>query len=242
MRFYKLLLICLILPVTGSAQEISPDDSQIFIALGQYTELDPNGFHMNQFKKFSPNIQNPYTQETNQQLGNVVKHMRFNKGRNFPEQENMEQRAKELIDKMLAEDLESQGFISGPSKEDLIVPRILPCLGNNTKKVPINTSQVDEDKISFDWLFLRSTAPPQKTLGKYFGKSISVLKVKDDATSAGGIAAQGFQVKCLPTRFRGTKGNWYRHEGEDALKNYDENRDGKGKLHDYVKKNKSKFY
>ena len=168
--------------------------------------------------------------------------MRFNKGVTLSPPKNHDQRIKEIIDRIISEEIDSKDFIQGPTEEDLTIPRILPCLGSKTQKVAINTDKIDKKNVDFDWLFLRSSAPPQSTLGEYFGKSISVLKVKDNAVSAGGIAAKGFQVYCLPTRFRGTKNSWYRHEGEDALKDYSGNPEGKGKLHEFVQTNKSKFY
>ena len=241
MRFYRLFLLAFfLLPSTANTQPVSAADSQIYVALGEYAGLDPNGFHMKRFKQFSPSESNIF--ENSKQLGTVIKHLRFNKGRALPEPKKREERIKEVIDKIFAEEMESQGFITGPSQEDLVVPRIVPCLGSSTKKVSVDTSKTKKDSVNFDWLFLRDTAPPRKLLRDFFGKNISILRVKDDKASAAGLAAQGLQVKCLPTRFRGTKDKWYRHEGEDALKNYEDDLDGKGKLHEYIGQNKSKFY
>ena len=84
--------------------------------------------------------------------------------------------------------------------------------------------------VLFDMLFLRKDQIPLDP-DEVFGVSTIVQPYSTDQPNGPSFATVGVGVTCLPTRMRATKAFVYRDEGANALKNYDENPHGKGKVH-----------
>lgn len=88
-----------------------------------------------------------------------------------------------------------------------------------------------------DFLFLDPSQVPSQSdtsVQSIFGKKVQ-LKVLTEDNQGGQSLAKSFNLDCLPSRFRITKGRIYRESGEYALRNYDSNPHGQGVLHPVMK-------
>ncbi|MEZ4752701.1 MAG: hypothetical protein R3A13_00045 [Bdellovibrionota bacterium] len=227
------------------AQGADLSDPKILALLANEVGLDLNGFHMRRFRA------NPYPSPDPNAIyklsPSVKKHLRFNKGIVIPPENELKTAnfAKILKDIKVDPNLDLDSI--SPPLRDLTddlknIPRILPCIGSSTKVADVaRFTKGKADGGSFDWLFLRASAPEQD-YSKIFGKSVAVLRVSDSKATGETLTAASLSVNCLPTRFRGTKTHLYKHEGLDAIKNYDGNLNGSGKLHNEVSKEKNKFF
>ncbi len=139
--------------------------------------------------------------------------------------------------------------ISDPANLPLAPRALTNCTksGTEKKKISVNPSvikklgleMVDNAKeakevVLFDYLFLRKEDVPINP-AEVFGKSAVLRVYEGEPQSSTGYAAAAVNVPCLPFRVRGTRLLAFRHQGIDALKNYDSQPSGNGKMHDLIK-------
>ena len=167
----------------------------------------------------------------------VIKHLRFNKGSPFPDKDAWKKKVVEKVKASLESGKSAWPGYAEPGS--MIVPRIPPCVENKTIVAHLSDGSVPKTDVLFDHLFFRDTSP-MLDVAKVFGPQIKVSPVTDDSDTPQALAASGLGVTCLPTRYRSVGGNWYKLEGEDALKNYSE--DLKGKMHGDVAQRLSSFF
>lgn len=160
--------------------------------------------------------------------------------------------------KAMAGDLAKVGadYLKGISDPATLpfAPRELPnCTNNSTekKKVSLDSSvqkklgleptgtKEDREVVLFDYLLLRKEDLPINP-SEVFGKSVVVRVYEGKPQSAIGYTARAMGARCLPFRVRGTRTLAFRHQGFDALKNYDSQPTGSGKMHDIIKEKKKK--
>lgn len=103
------------------------------------------------------------------------------------------------------------------------------------KKAEKGTPKDDTENILYDLLVLREKDAPSDS-GIIFGTETRVVAYPENGDVSVLLEMlEPFKIECLPYRLRVTRSFYYRHKGEDALKNYDEKADGKGKLHELMK-------
>lgn len=114
------------------------------------------------------------------------------------------------------------------------LPALPECSNSYTKKVSTGVPGKDKDEYSIlDLLFIADDIPSD--VQEIFGDYTMVIKYETFVNNPMAVLARRFQVDCLPYRIRITNQHMMRHQGIDALLNYDSNPDGKGTMHAYVK-------
>jgi len=122
------------------------------------------------------------------------------------------------------------------------------CSGTSTEKTPRKSlikgtkkkeekggPKDDTDNILYDLVVVKEKDAPSDP-DIVFGTRARVIAYPESGDVQGLLEMiEPFKIECLPYRIRVTRKFRYRHKGEDALKNYDEKADGKGKLHELMK-------
>lgn len=127
------------------------------------------------------------------------------------------------------------GDIEAYKREFTTPPQLARCAESKTLRRDIGQEEgADKPAARFDLLFLApEDMPPEPAAA--FGKQTMVRVLKPEQIDGVAIAAKGYGIKCLPARIRVTNEALFMHEGADALKNYDEDVQGAGSLHPFVK-------
>lgn len=113
----------------------------------------------------------------------------------------------------------------------LLEPKPLPdCPSSKTEKSTLGKARLKDSITHFDMLFVRAETAPDSP-EELVGFQPMVIRYRDDRPDENSLAALGVGINCLPFRLRITSRSSYAHIGLDALKNYDEQPDGKGELH-----------
>lgn len=122
------------------------------------------------------------------------------------------------------------------------------CGGTSTEKTPRKSlikgtkkkeekrdPKDDTDNILYDLVVVKAKDAPSDP-DIVFGTRARVIAYPESGDVQGLLEMiEPFKIECVPYRIRVTRKFRYRHKGEDALKNYDEKADGKGKLHELMK-------
>jgi hypothetical protein len=110
------------------------------------------------------------------------------------------------------------------------------CMHDRTKKVARATasSVKGKDSTSFDLLVIDQKDLPNDH-DEVFGKNTQILVHAPEFARDVTEVTSTLKVSCVPSRVRVTGRNRFLHEGKDALKNYDEDPNGKGKVHELMK-------
>jgi hypothetical protein len=161
----------------------------------------------------------------------IVLHLRSTQGVPFPKPEEIppvlhitKEQEQEIID------LHMQG-VERIKEMHQSVPDLPKCSENKTTREETGMKDAKGDKtILFDMLFIAKRDLPLDT-DEVFGKDTIIHPYDAETPNALAFSAVGVGVTCLPTRMRATKAYVYRDEGANALKNFDENPHGKGKVH-----------
>jgi hypothetical protein len=161
----------------------------------------------------------------------VVLHLRSTQGIPFPKPEEIPpvlQITKEQEQEII--DLHMKG-VERIKEMHRSVPDLPKCTESKTTREDTGMKDARSDKtILFDMLFIAKKDLPLDA-HEVFGKDTVIQPYVADAPNAAAFSTVGVGVTCLPTRMRATKAYVYRDEGANALKNFDENPHGKGKVH-----------
>lgn len=114
-----------------------------------------------------------------------------------------------------------------------VPPKLRRC--NENKTVMASTGVKDQrikKIVLLDMVFLDEDPP--LNVDEIFGQRTSVFKYEDKPNHGVSIVASQLGIRCLPARIRATPGYAIRDRGINALKNYDRDPTGKGKLHPYM--------
>lgn len=166
------------------------------------------------------------------QLPPVIRHLRGNEGIPLPGPMPPPPELS-LDDPKVQEALGEYGKYVEKEMERLTTPQDLPdCVDSKTERGALGSGKAAKDQehdVFFDMLFMRSGNIPLDPQD-VFGKETKVVPFSGEFVNGASFAAIGVGVKCLPTRFRVTGRYTFRHEGEAALRNYDDEPNGSGKV------------
>lgn len=204
-----------------------PKDSKFYAAFFDSTE-EP--------KKSSPPIMNraldPAAAE-DKKTAQIIRHYRGTEGQPFTPPPSREKVL--AASKLKADDVKKMLDIAKDAwKLQVQVlptpPKNMPtCMLNKTEKVAIpKTPKTQPNQLLFDYLFLQKDDLPIDP-AKAFGKKTSVFEY-ESFESASAYLALAVKATCMPYRIRVTGKYIYRHFGLNALYNFDQQYDGKGKL------------
>lgn len=165
----------------------------------------------------------------------IILHLRSTKGIPIPRPEELppvlelsEEQQQQIIEEYLKGVEEIKELHSK-------VPELPKCTESKTTREDTGMKDAHSDKtILFDMLFMRKDQIPLDP-DEVFGAGTIVQPYVSGQPDGPSFATIGVGVTCLPTRMRATKAYVYRDEGANALKNFDENPHGKGKVHPKMK-------
>jgi len=195
--------------------------------------LDPNGPRMRQILSDYATGNDSFadSRSRNRKYGQVIKHIRGRDGVPFPDRKDIfpkveveidEEYAMEVIGKYLQNQLEA-------TKKQLKLAPLPNCTESTTsKKERRFFTEDNEAKVTFDMLYLAPEQIPQ-SYREFFGQGVMVRSYDPRRPDPFAYAARNSNVDCLPYRIRTTGRYVFRHKGDEALKNFDEDPNGKGK-------------
>lgn len=166
----------------------------------------------------------------------IIQHVRGKKGLAFPVAEKIPPLI-ELTPEIMKSVQERHAEVITAAAHQLNVIPLPLCKESKTEKTPTGykPENKEEDVTVFDMLFIEKDSIPLDP-DEVFGRRVVVMPYDHKDPNGGAMAAKGVQVYCLPTRFRGTQRMVYRHQGLDAVKNYDQDANGEGELHEQAKR------
>lgn len=165
----------------------------------------------------------------------VIKHLRSTKGIPFPppEQQAGPRPSKEYFTKGVDKAIRMRAEKMNEAMKKTLVPHDLPdCRAAKTETRSAKTKN-DQEKIFFDMLFIRKEMIPLNA-DEVFGKKTLIRSFRLDKATPSTLSAIGLNVPCLPYRMRVTNAGVFKHQGIDALKNYDSGPSGPGVLSDVM--------
>ena len=174
----------------------------------------------------------------------IVKHLRGKEG--IPLPGPMDLRLPfEVTKESLEEGVkEYTKFLGELGEKALEIPELPSCDKSNTTKerlVPKGMKVPQANTIVFDMIFLPKGKEPLSAK-EYFGQRVVTGGYTNESQNGPSYIALSLGAKCLPYRIRATNEFVFKHEGEAALKNYDKNPHGKGKLHKALKGRTNDFF
>ena len=114
------------------------------------------------------------------------------------------------------------------------------CQESATNRLRIGEVRSDgANRPSMDLLFIQaesSSKLTQELNQQVFGQATTVVPYYRDKQLGTHKMAASMEVKCLPTRFRSTSNYIFTDTGKNALKNYDDDYHGSGRLHPLMQK------
>ncbi len=215
----RLCLLSILLSIPAYSENIDKDE--VANLLAQKLKLND---HPEISKTFSGKHYS-----TNKENLRIVNHFRFKEGIAFPKKADFEKRRLNIKPTKEAYELALQ--ISRESelealKEFNVEKKLPQCSSRNTKKAIVGKQ--NSKKINMDMLFIakekfKSIDP------SFFGKTTEV-SVYNSKKASHVYTLSNFEINCLPARVRDAGGILFIHTGIDALKNYDADLLGEGKL------------
>ncbi len=201
-------------------------------------------------------------------LGSVIKHLRFEDGIAFPTEEELKKakvissKFKQITPPMVSDKnrdikmtlpesielalrkklIEERASLFTPKKISSCREDKTLAYNNNAQLPPELQADKDSD-VLFDILYLSPDAPAVTDMltgpDELFGKETLIHTYRDKMGDYPSLTASQNNVECLPFRLRVTRNKIYRHYGRNALKNFDN--DEKGSFHLQVKKKLHQF-
>ncbi len=163
----------------------------------------------------------------------IVKHLRGREGELFPDSEALKQQVIKTFLPYSDEQIHStvKKFIDTSieaHKKLLELPAIPNCMGRHTTREPRKPEIKDQRNSSiWDVLFVGPGQVPSFA-GEVLGDHLSIRLYDPAHPNTGAYTAVATKVPCLPYRIRITGSNIFKHEGDDALLNYDKAPNGRG--------------
>ncbi len=165
----------------------------------------------------------------------IIKHYRAEEGMSFPEPRSIPAWTppKELIARA------EQDWIANRERFRIEARSFNPlpsCKENKTERVSRRAPKNQDHNIVLnDQLFIDDEILPAGVDSR-FGKHVVVRRYSTKEPNFDSYVTRGNQVQCLPYRVRATIANIFRHYGIDALKNFDNDPNGKGEAIDWYEK------
>jgi hypothetical protein len=162
----------------------------------------------------------------------VIKHIRASAGIPFPTIEEINfpfdprQIDREELIKEVTELLEAYVAMVPKMME---IPKLSVCTEAKTvKRERKDFNRGDANDVLYDILYINEQSMPSFDL-EQLGDNIELSFYDPKKPNPLSYSARVLSVPCLPYRIRATGRNIFQHQGEDALKNYDDNPNGRGR-------------
>jgi len=163
----------------------------------------------------------------------IVKHLRGREGELFPDSDELKRQVIKTFLPYSDEQIHStvKKFIDTSieaHKKLLELPAIPNCMGRHTVREPRKPEIKDQrNSIIWDVLFVAPGQVPSFA-SEVLGNQLSIRLYDPAHPNSGAYTAVATKVPCLPYRIRITGSNIFKHEGDDALLNYDKAPNGRG--------------
>jgi len=228
-----------------SSPEFTPTREMLNL-IAEKLRIDPNGRHMrrlveDQYRR-GRGEEAPEDPEDEARLAlPVLAHLRGKQGVKLPtpeEQVPVIEVTEEQKAEMIAAFTQGQREVVDQMRT---VPDLPNCRVSRTVKTPTGFKGDRKDKRAlFDMLFMRKSELPLNP-DEVFGMNTFVQPFSTDKPNAPSLSTVGMGVPCLPYRMRVTRSFSFRDEGLNALRNYDEDPQGEGILHESLNGRRTEF-
>lgn len=171
----------------------------------------------------------------------VAKHYKGSAGISFASRGDIDSHQKKILEENMP-DIEGYAkdhyndLMDAVAKDSLEYKEVPRCKSSSTQKVRAGKEDIDPLKtVQQDLLILPDTSLSEFDPLELFGRKVQILEVDQENKELPYQMANSLNFKCLPGRVRITKEFMFVHFGEDALKNYDDDPHGVGKLDERIK-------
>lgn len=172
----------------------------------------------------------------------IVGHFRGNDGINIPRRSlyhyvnpQLDGASQRLLDQYVNEITAEEEVAYKEDRKGERHPYIFPkCKESKTEVTRVGVKDHLREAVLQDRLYIKQGDVPMDP-ASIFGLTVQVVPVSiKDAPETHYVHGHG--IECLPTRIRYTTNFAFRHEGRDAVKNYDGDPRGKGEIHPSMEK------